>query len=65
MVCDEADSGCPAVRGATLRLSLPFADTKVYDDTPEESARYAERRDDLGRVLLWVLRQARDRLARC
>jgi arsenate reductase (thioredoxin) len=34
MVCDEADAGCPAVRGASLRLSLPFADPKVYDDTP-------------------------------
>jgi arsenate reductase (thioredoxin) len=63
MVCDEADAGCPAVRGAVLRLLLPFTDPKMYDDAPEESARYAERRDDIGRVLLWVMRQARDRLA--
>lgn len=59
MVCDEADAGCPAVRGADLRLSLPFADPKSYDDTPEESARYAERRDELGRLMMWVMEQAR------
>jgi arsenate reductase len=63
MVCDEADAGCPTVRGAALRLSLPFADPKEYDDTTEEVARYAERRDDIGRLLLSVLTTVRDRLA--
>lgn len=62
MVCDEADAGCPAVRGAVLRLSLPLADPKEHDDTPEEAARYDERRDDLGRLMAWVLTQARRRL---
>jgi arsenate reductase len=62
MVCDEADAGCPTVRGASLRLSLPFADPKRYDDTPEEAARYDERRDDLGRLMAWVMEQARRRL---
>jgi arsenate reductase (thioredoxin) len=62
MVCDEADAGCPAVRGAALRLSLPFADPKSFDDTPEEAARYAERRDDMGRLLVWAMEQARRRL---
>ncbi len=61
MVCDEADAGCPTVRGASLRLSLPFADPKSSDDTPEEAARYAERRDDMGRLLVWVMEQARRR----
>ena len=62
MVCDEADAGCPAVRGAALRLSMPFADPKSFDDTPEEAARYAERRDDIGRLMVWVMEQARRRL---
>jgi arsenate reductase (thioredoxin) len=61
MVCDETDAGCPAVGGASLRLSLPFADPKSFDGTPEEAARYAERRDDMGRLLMWVMEQARRR----
>ncbi len=60
MVCDEADAGCPAVRGAALRLSLPFPDPKTFDQTPEEAIRYAERRDDLGRLMLWVMMRARE-----
>lgn len=59
MVCDEADAGCPTVRGAALRLSIPFADPKQFDDTPEEAARYAERRDDIGRFLIRTLQAAR------
>ena len=52
MVCDEADMECPSVVGASARISLPFADPKEFDGTPMESAKYAERRDDLGRFML-------------
>ncbi len=62
MVCDEADAGCPAVRGAALRLSMTLADPKEQDGTPEEAARYDERRDDLGRLMMWVMGQARRQL---
>ncbi|WP_169977686.1 low molecular weight phosphatase family protein [Tautonia rosea] len=59
MVCDEADAGCPVVPGASIRLSIPFADPKEADGTPEESARYAERRDDLGRWMFHALTNVR------
>lgn len=63
MVCDGADLGCPAVRGAALRLSMPFPDPKSHDNTPEEASRYDERRDEIGRLLLFAMMQARSRLA--
>jgi hypothetical protein len=63
MVCSEADAGCPFVKGATLRLSMPYLDPKIYDDGAYESAKYAERRDDIGRLMLSVLVQARGELA--
>lgn len=43
MTCSQADQACPFVRGATLRISLPYEDPKLADDTPEEAARYDER----------------------
>jgi arsenate reductase len=43
MNCSEADQACPFVRGALLRISLPYEDPKLADDTPEEAARYDER----------------------
>jgi arsenate reductase len=64
IVCDEADAGCPTVRGAFLRRSMPFADPKSHDDTPEEAVQYAERRDDIGRLMLSVMTQVRDRPGR-
>lgn len=63
MVCSEADAGCPFVKGATLRLSMPYLDPKIYDDGTYESAKYAERRDDIGRLMLSAMMQARRELA--
>ena len=59
MVCSEADSECPNVKGAALRLSLPYLDPKIYDDGIFEDAKYAERRDDIGRFMLSMMAQAR------
>ena len=64
MVCSEADAGCPFVKGATLRLSMPYLDPKAYDGSPFEAPKYAERRDDIGRLMLSAFLQARRRLAR-
>jgi arsenate reductase len=63
MVCGEADAGCPLVKGSALRVSMPYLDPKIYDDGAYESAKYAERRDDMGRLMLSVMLQARKRMA--
>jgi hypothetical protein len=63
MVCSEADEGCPFVKGASLRLSLPFLDPKTYDGGSFETAKYEERRDDIGRLMLSVMIQARAQMA--
>jgi hypothetical protein len=63
MVCGEADASCPVVKGAALRVSMPYLDPKIYDDGAFESLKYAERRDDMGRLMLSVLMQSRHLLA--
>ena len=63
MVCGEADAACPFVKGAALRVSMPYLDPKIYDGGAYESAKYAERRDDMGRLMLSVMMQARQRIA--
>jgi arsenate reductase len=62
LVCSEADAACPVVKGAGVRISMPYLDPKIYDDSVYESRKYAERRDDIGRLLLCVMMQARHRL---
>ena len=59
MVCTDADAGCPNVTGAGLRLSMPYLDPKNYDGSSIESAKYAERRDDIGRMMLSAMCQVR------
>lgn len=62
MVCGEADAACPFVKGAALRVSMPYLDPKIYDDSAYEAIKYAERRDDIGRLMLCVMMQVRNRL---
>jgi arsenate reductase len=38
---------------------MPYLDPKIYDGGAYESAKYAERRDDIGRLMLAVMAQAR------
>jgi len=63
LVCGEADAGCPVVKGAAVRISMPYLDPKIYDDSMYEAQKYAERRDDIGRLMLCVMMQARNRLS--
>jgi arsenate reductase len=62
MVCGEADAGCPFVKGASARISMPYLDPKVFDGGAYEANKYAERRDDMGRLMLGVMMQSRLRL---
>jgi hypothetical protein len=63
MVCSEADAACPLVKGAAKRISMAYLDPKIYDGSPFESAKYAERRDDMGRSMLSAVMQARRQLS--
>ena len=62
MVCGEADATCPLVKGAAARISMPYLDPKIYDDSTYQALKYAERRDDIGRLMLSVMMQVRNRL---
>ncbi len=63
LVCSEADSDCPTVKGASARIAMPFLDPKIYDGSTFETAKYAERRDDIARTILMAVCQAQRQLA--
>jgi arsenate reductase (thioredoxin) len=43
MTCSNADKNCPLVKGAALRVAIPYDDPKDFDGTPQETAKYDER----------------------
>lgn len=43
MTCSQADKACPAVKGATTRVAVPYDDPKQFDGTSQETAKYDER----------------------
>ena len=62
LVCSEADTACPTVKEAAARIPVPYMDPKMFDGAAFEAAKYAERRDAIGRFMLNVLMQSRRRL---
>jgi arsenate reductase (thioredoxin) len=54
MTCSHADENCPVVVGTTARLPIRYNDPKEFDDTPQESAKYAERVQEIGREMLYA-----------
>ncbi len=59
VVCDETDAACPLVKSAAPRVSMPYLDPTIHDSGAYELAKYAERRDDMERLMLAVMMQAR------
>lgn len=43
MTCSHADENCPLIVGAEARFAIPYDDPKMFDGTPEQSHKYAER----------------------
>lgn len=56
MVCDDADSKCPIVQGAALRVVMTFADPKALDGTRDESVEYGKTRDLLAQIMLQMIK---------
>lgn len=54
MTCDQADAACPIVSGATVRVSLPYVDPKVADDTDEEAATYDLRASQIATEMAYL-----------
>lgn len=54
MTCSHADENCPVVLGMEKRISLPYDDPKDFDDTPDETAKYTERVNEIGTEILFA-----------
>lgn len=56
MCCDHADQNCPVIHGSVGRVALHYRDPKESDDSPNESATYDERRDEIGAEMFALMR---------
>lgn len=54
MTCTDADEACPFVPGAEVRISLPYKDPKISDDTSLESETYEARSLEIAREIFYA-----------
>lgn len=57
MTCSEADGNCPFVPGAEKRISIPYEDPKLFDNTPKQAEKYLERSMQIATELCYVFSQ--------
>lgn len=63
MVCSDADTNCPIVPGAEVRIALPFEDPKHADGSPDQDNAYQTTSRQLAAELHTVFQAARAREA--
>ncbi len=59
MTCSHADKNCPIIPGASARISIPYEDPKVSDNTPDEAKTYDERSFQIATEMVFVMKEAK------
>jgi protein-tyrosine-phosphatase len=59
MTCSAADRSCPVVAGAIARYAIHYADPRLCDDTPTETAAYNERCREIAREMFFIMSSVR------
>jgi arsenate reductase len=54
MTCNNADEGCPFVRGAEARFPVTYEDPKAFDGTDMQRQKYTERSLQIASEMKWV-----------
>lgn len=57
MTCSQADAGCPFIAGADKRFSVKYDDPKIFDNTPQQAAKYQERSHQIAAEMFYVFSQ--------
>lgn len=59
MTCSVADKSCPVVEGAIGRYAIHYADPRLCDDMPTETAAYNERCLEIAREMFYIMAKVR------
>lgn len=54
MTCSDAETNCPFIPGASLRIGTTYDDPKLFDGTPLQQTKYLERINQIGCETLYV-----------
>lgn len=63
MTCSSADRSCPVIEGAVTRHAIHYADPRLCDDTPTETAAYDERCRQIAREMFYLMAEVHRRTA--
>jgi protein-tyrosine-phosphatase len=61
MTCSHADQNCPIIPGASARISIPYEDPKVSDNSPDESKTYDDRSFQIATEMVFVMKEVAKR----
>src|SRR5688572_11259878 len=59
MTCSSTDKSCPVVKGSIARYAIHYADPRLCDDLPTETAAYNERCREIAREMFYIMSEVR------
>jgi arsenate reductase len=62
MTCSVADKKCPVVQGAVARYAIHYADPRLCDDLPTETAAYNDRCREIAREMFYIMSEVRNQM---
>ncbi len=57
MTCSQADTGCPFIAGAEVRIPVTYEDPKAFDNSPQQAEKYRERSLQIATEMLYIFSQ--------
>lgn len=57
MTCNHADGNCPFIAGAENRIPITYEDPKLFDNTDQQSQKYAERSLQIALEMKYIFSQ--------
>lgn len=57
LTCSQADGGCPFISSAEKRIPITFDDPKIFDNTPQQKEKYAERSLQIATEMFYLFSQ--------
>ena len=62
MVCNSANKACPIVKGAAVRVAIPYKDPKAFDGTKKEAKAYLTRSKQIGLEMMYIVKLVREQI---
>ncbi len=61
IICEKADKNCSIIEESSHRLYMPYENVKIFDNTDKQSDMYKDKIEEIGRDMIYMIKQVVER----